>query len=181
MKCSLLILKWLQAYSIYVAVRSSKFPNRIPDLMGYQSLIIETHLECKNDCWIGYDCRFRQQAVSQPDRPWAAVEPTLWNLDKQRVPGASIVSVCLTSSPSVSCPPNPYQRHIKTLNVTSFASTGMRLQGPHVLILIANSCIFVIYVPATQQLPMYPTRQSTVHNRAASNQSGHCSLPKVPL
>ena len=80
MKRSLSILEWLQAYSIYVAVMSSKFPNRIPDLMGYQSLIIEAHLECKNDCWIGYDRRFRQQAASQPDRPWAAVEPTLWNL-----------------------------------------------------------------------------------------------------
>ena len=64
MKRSLSILEWLQAYSIHVAVMSSKFPNCIPDLMGYQSLIIEAHLECKNDCWIGYDRRFRQQAAS---------------------------------------------------------------------------------------------------------------------
>lgn len=39
-KCPLSILEWHQGYSIYVTVMSSKFPNRIPDLMGYQSLII---------------------------------------------------------------------------------------------------------------------------------------------
>ena len=116
-----------------------------------------------------------------PGQLWSPHDGTLLLPDKQSVPGASVVSVCLTSPLSVSCPPNPYQRHIKTLNVASFASAGMRLQDPHVLILIADSCMFVIYVPTTQQLPTYPTRQSTVNNRATSNQSGHSSLPKVPL
>ena len=58
----------------------AKKPERITDLMGYQSLIIEAHLEYKNDCWIGYDCRFRQQAASQPHHPWSIIDNTLWNL-----------------------------------------------------------------------------------------------------
>ena len=139
-KCSLSILEWLQGYFIYVAAISLKFLNCIPNLMGYQSLIIEAHLECKNDCWIGYDCRFRQQAASQPDRPWAAVEPTLWNHAFAGQAKSSRCKHCFSlshqSAECVSCPPNPYQRHVKTLNVASFASTGMRLQGPHVLILM---------------------------------------------
>ena len=57
-KRSLSILEWLQCYAVYVAVVTNKQPERIPDLMGYQSLVIEAYTEYKNDCWIGYDRRF---------------------------------------------------------------------------------------------------------------------------
>jgi len=40
-KCSLSILEWLQCFSTYVSVVSRHQPERIPDLMGYQS----------GDCW----------------------------------------------------------------------------------------------------------------------------------
>ena len=79
-KRSLSILEWLQCYAVYVAVISKKQPERIPDLMGYQSLVIEAYMEYKNDCWIGYDRRFRQQAASQPHRPWSTIDSTLWTL-----------------------------------------------------------------------------------------------------
>ena len=74
------ILEWLQCFSIYVAIRGQKQPERIRDLMGYQALIIEAYLEYKSNCWMGYDRRFRQICASQPSRSWAAIHPTLWNL-----------------------------------------------------------------------------------------------------
>ena len=74
------ILEWLQCYSIYVAIRGQKQPERIRDLMGYQALIIDAHMEYKSNCWMGYDRRFRQICASQPGRSWAAIHPTLWNL-----------------------------------------------------------------------------------------------------
>ena len=58
-KRSLTILKWLQCFSTYVSVVLRNNPERIPDLMGYQSLIIEASMEYKGDCWAGYDRRFR--------------------------------------------------------------------------------------------------------------------------
>ena len=79
-KRSLSILEWLQCYAVYVAVVARKQPARLTDLMGYQSLIIEANMEYKNDCWIGYDRRFRQQAASCPHTPWSTVDTTLWNL-----------------------------------------------------------------------------------------------------
>ena len=79
-KRSLSILEWLQCYAVYVAVVTNNLPERIPDLMGYQSLVIEAYTEYKNDCWIGYDRRFRQQAALHPHRPWSTVDSTLWTL-----------------------------------------------------------------------------------------------------
>jgi len=79
-KCSISILEWLQCYSVYVAVLAKRYPERITDLMGYQSLIIEACMEYRNNCWIGYDRRFHLQTASQPNRNWATVDATLWNL-----------------------------------------------------------------------------------------------------
>jgi len=43
-KCSLSILEWLQYFSAYVSVVSRQ---HIPDLIGYQSLIIDASMEYK--------------------------------------------------------------------------------------------------------------------------------------
>ena len=52
------ISEWLQAFAVYVAVISKKQPDRVPDLMGYQVLMLEASSEYKNDCWLAYDRRF---------------------------------------------------------------------------------------------------------------------------
>ena len=77
---ALTILEWLQCFSTYVSVLARKHPNRIPDLMGYQSLIIDASLEFKGDSWAGYDRRFRQQAASNPQTSWSLMDSTLWSL-----------------------------------------------------------------------------------------------------
>ena len=52
------ILEWIQCFSVYIAVITRKQPDRIQDLLGYQSRILETHLEYAGDYWLGYDRRF---------------------------------------------------------------------------------------------------------------------------
>ena len=39
------ILEWVQCFSIYIAIIAAKHPERIQDLLGYQALIIEAHME----------------------------------------------------------------------------------------------------------------------------------------
>lgn len=39
------ILEWIQCFGIYVAVLMQKHPNRIQDLLGYQTLIVEACME----------------------------------------------------------------------------------------------------------------------------------------
>ena len=58
------ITEWLQAFTVYISVIAKTQPHRISDLMGYQILILEASNEYCNDCWLGYDQRFQQQAAS---------------------------------------------------------------------------------------------------------------------
>ena len=48
--------------------------------MGYQILILEASNEYRNDCWLGYNRRFRQQAASQSNCKWSDMDSTLWNM-----------------------------------------------------------------------------------------------------
>ena len=70
-------LKVITQYPDYVAVVARKYPERITDLMGYQSLIIDASLEKKGDCWAGYDWRFHQKDVSRPSLVWLTNDSTL--------------------------------------------------------------------------------------------------------
>ena len=80
-KRSFSILEWLQWSVTYLCHRGGqKTTTRLADLMEYQSLIIEAHMEYKNDCWIGYDSRFQQQAASSPCTAWSTIDTKLWNL-----------------------------------------------------------------------------------------------------
>ena len=60
------ILEWVRCFSLYMAVIALKYPARLPDLLGYQVLIVETTMEHEGDGWLGYDRRFRQMAVALP-------------------------------------------------------------------------------------------------------------------
>ena len=72
--------EWLQAFAVYVSVVAKKQPHRIPDLMGYQILIIEASNEYRNNGWLAYDRRFRQQVAFHPHRKWSEIDSTFWTL-----------------------------------------------------------------------------------------------------
>lgn len=74
------ILEWVRCFGLYVAIISCSAPNRVPDLLGYQALILDAQKEYPGDHWIGYDRRFRQRAAATRSTNWSAVEPTLWNM-----------------------------------------------------------------------------------------------------
>ena len=54
------ILEWIKCFNVYMAVISRKQAGRISDLLVYEILIIEAHMEYSGDAWLGYDIRFRQ-------------------------------------------------------------------------------------------------------------------------
>ena len=74
------ITEWVQCFCIYMAVLTSKSPERIQDLLGYMAIIVEACREYEGDTWLGYDRRFRQRAAASPDSKWARIDPTLWNM-----------------------------------------------------------------------------------------------------
>jgi len=59
------IIDWIKCFSIYIAILSHSAPDRVPDLLGYQSLIISAS---QNHCagrWVVYDQRFRLKASAK--------------------------------------------------------------------------------------------------------------------
>ena len=40
------IMNWVQCFGVFMAIISLQEPHRIPDLIGYQSLIIQSSLQC---------------------------------------------------------------------------------------------------------------------------------------
>ena len=74
------IAEWVQCFGVFMAVVVSKSPDRIIDLLGYQSIIVEVSREYEGDTWLGYDRRFRQMTAATPGSKWATVNPTLWNM-----------------------------------------------------------------------------------------------------
>ena len=74
------IIEWTQCFTNYIAILGQAHPGRIPDLLGYQHLILEAHLEYSGDGWAVYDRRFRQIAATLPGSLWARRDGDLWNM-----------------------------------------------------------------------------------------------------
>ena len=74
------IIEWTQCFTHYVVILSKAKPERTPDLLGYQHLILEAHLEYSGDGWLVYDRRFRQIAATRPTTQWAQRDGDLWSM-----------------------------------------------------------------------------------------------------
>ena len=60
------IIEWVQCFNVYMSVICRTCPERIPDLLTYQMLIIEASMVYEGNAWLGYDRRFRQAAAVNP-------------------------------------------------------------------------------------------------------------------
>jgi len=85
------ISEWLEAFAVYVSVIARTQTQRVPDLMGYQILMIEGSNKYQSNCWLAYDRHFRQQAAAQPQCKWSNIDSTFWNL---AFTGQAKVSCC---------------------------------------------------------------------------------------
>ena len=69
---------WLQCFVVYVAVLGPYQPDKLADLMGYQSLIARASKKFKWPSWLVYDQNFRQEAAGNTSLQWAKAEPSLY-------------------------------------------------------------------------------------------------------
>ena len=63
---------------MHTAVLSKNFLDRASDLLAYYLLISEADCEVPDCYWMGYDCLFREKAVSGKSLPWGLAGPSLW-------------------------------------------------------------------------------------------------------
>ena len=71
---------WLHCFGTYVSVLGSSFPEAVPELMGYMSLIIRCCQDYEGLAWVHYDMAFCQQAAASVNRKWLEVSSTLYSI-----------------------------------------------------------------------------------------------------
>ena len=74
------IIEWIWCFGIYTAVLIKSQRHWVTDLLGYQTLILQTYMEFHGDCWLWYVCAFQQKAASLTEKNWTITDSTLWNL-----------------------------------------------------------------------------------------------------
>ena len=64
------ILEWARCFAIYISILNWKQPQQVPDLLGYQFLILLISMAYEGDGWQGYDRVFRQHAAANSLGTW---------------------------------------------------------------------------------------------------------------
>ena len=74
------IFTWLHCYSALVGALSTRFPQKVPEFMAYQSTIVRSYREFDGDGWYQYDRVFRRQVAITKDLHWSRVNTSLYSL-----------------------------------------------------------------------------------------------------
>ena len=107
------ILEWVRCFGSYIAVISRSQPHRVADLLGYQNLVITSHLDFPDFRWEEYDREFRLEASVSPISQWSVMDSTKWNMAKRStipdpIQHSSLLNtkICLAwnENPSPGCP-----------------------------------------------------------------------------
>ena len=72
------LLCWVQCFGIYMAVMASKHPERMRQLLAYQTLIVREARRCGGKGWLAYDSYFRQQVVGDDKADWSCLNQSLY-------------------------------------------------------------------------------------------------------
>ena len=71
------IMDWIQCFGMYLAIISLREPHRIPDLIGYQNLIVQSSMDSHEGRWVIYDRRFRLKASATAIQEWSVIDITV--------------------------------------------------------------------------------------------------------
>ena len=77
--CGIRITDWVRCFGVYIAIVSHQKPKRVPNLLGYQRIIMGASLHCREGKWLTYDHRFRLKASASNTKEWSAIDITIWN------------------------------------------------------------------------------------------------------
>ena len=64
------ILRWLHRFSMFVAIVSTKYPQKAKELWAYQAIMISEARRCGGRGWSLYDAAFQQQIFSYESGQW---------------------------------------------------------------------------------------------------------------
>lgn len=139
------IQQWALCFNSYITVLAITHPQRVGDLLAYSSIIINASSEYEDTPWLQYDARFRRQAATDPNRPWATIDASLWTTcfaNARSRPRCRIVRKWVTKHAS----PRPHidpQAPIDTNRTRQAGQFAKNLTTPGVICCRATSSIYV--------------------------------------
>ena len=74
------IFTWLKCYGAMVGILASRYPQKVVELMAYQSTIIKCRTDFEGIAWVTYDRAYRTQAAVLKTLDWSKLNPTLYSL-----------------------------------------------------------------------------------------------------
>ena len=74
------VLVWVQCFSAMVGALSTVYPDKVPEFMAYQALIVKCSCDYDGLGWVLYDRVFRRQVAVTKDLNWSKLNPTLHSL-----------------------------------------------------------------------------------------------------
>ena len=69
------ITDWTLSFTMYMAVTVHFAPHRAAPLATYMAIVARLAREVPGECWLRYDCMFRQAVAVNPALPWDRREP----------------------------------------------------------------------------------------------------------
>ena len=72
------LISWVQCFGTYMAVVALKHPEKVRQMLAYQTMIVRESRRCGGRGWLSYDTMFRQQAAGDPQLDWSNLNTTLF-------------------------------------------------------------------------------------------------------
>ena len=69
---------WIQCFGVFTSVVCAKAPERVTQLLAYQTMLVREARRCGGGGWQAYDSMFRQQAANSPGTDWSKINGSLF-------------------------------------------------------------------------------------------------------
>ncbi len=74
------IATWVQLYSTYILILSSRHPQALPELIAYQLFIVKAAKKFRYPSWLYYDTEYRKWAATTHCQEWSTINTQLYSL-----------------------------------------------------------------------------------------------------
>ena len=90
------VLSWVQCFGTYIVVVTSKHPEKLRQLLAYQTLIVRESRRCGGKGWLAYDAMFRQQVAGNDQADWSKLNSSLYAVSfLAQASGARSCTLCM--------------------------------------------------------------------------------------
>ncbi len=74
------IATWVQLYSTYILILSSRHPQALPELIAYQLFIVKAAKKFRYPSWLYYDTEYQKWAAATHCQEWSTINTQLYSL-----------------------------------------------------------------------------------------------------